>query len=425
MNRKDTHPFKFRSPKLSSIKGLISDFPQFRKNNFGAKHGNLLTILNTQVDVWDIHTLVQYYDPPLRCFTFQDFQLAPTLEEFAHIIGINIKDQVPYTGLGEFPQLSQIAPALHMNKSEVSANLETKGGIQGFSMGFLVSQATHFRSNDNWVAFNDMLALLIYCIVLFPNIDDFVDMEAIRIFMLQNPVPTLLADVYHYVHWRVEKKGGMIQCCAPLLYRWFLSHLPKEGPFVENKDNLKWSKRVASLTADDISWYSRDYDGIQIIFQCGNFPNVPLIGTRGCINYNPVLALRQLGYPMEDKPDDNAIEGFFMGEGVKDFDLVKRIRKAWNKVYRKGRHELGKKNVIAREPYTNWVRERVSKNLLPYPPEPPMCARPSKPTHVSKEEADELHDMIAKLTKESEEWEVKFHKATGENMRLKRKSEVD
>lgn len=39
-----------------------------------------------------------------------------------------------------------------------------------------------------------------------------------------------------------------------------------------------------SLTANDIFWYSREYDDIKIIFSCGNFPNMPFIGTKGCIN---------------------------------------------------------------------------------------------------------------------------------------------
>ena len=45
-----------------------------------------------------------------------------------------------------------------------------------------------------------------------------------------------------------------------------------------------------SLTHSDIDWYNCVYDGIKIIDSCGNFPNVPLIGTKGGINYHPSLA---------------------------------------------------------------------------------------------------------------------------------------
>lgn len=69
----------------------------------------------------------------------------------------------------------------------------------------------------------------------------------------------------------------MVQCCAPLLYKWFLSDLPSERSFIQNKDNLKWSHRIMSLTAANISWYSHIYDDIQMIVNCRNFPNVSLI----------------------------------------------------------------------------------------------------------------------------------------------------
>ncbi|XP_050899832.1 uncharacterized protein LOC127106590 [Lathyrus oleraceus] len=227
-NQKSTYSFKLRNPKLGLIKGLISDVKKIRRNNFCVKYGDLLTIMNTEVDAWAIFTLAQFYDPPLQCFTFQDFQFEPTLEEFSHIADIGIKDEVPNTGLGEFPTHQQIGSPIHLDKAKVKANLRPKGDTLGFTLKFLVGKASDFKSKEDWIASNDVLALILYGIVLFPNIDDFVDMTAIRIFLLKNPISTFLADVYHSIHWRNEKNGGMIQCCAPLLYKWFLSHLPSE-----------------------------------------------------------------------------------------------------------------------------------------------------------------------------------------------------
>lgn len=60
------------------------------------------------------------------------------------------------------------------------------------------------------------------------------------------------------------------------------------------------------------------YDGVKLILNYGDFPNVPLLGTKGGINYNPRLALRQLGYPMVDKPDLESVEGFVLYEGVEE-----------------------------------------------------------------------------------------------------------
>ncbi|XP_050916035.1 uncharacterized protein LOC127131140 [Lathyrus oleraceus] len=231
--------------------------------------------------------------------------------------------------------------------------------------------------------------------------EEFVDLAAIHIFLTQNPVPTFLADTYYSIHVRAQKKKGTIICCTPLLYRWYISHLPNKGPFIENKDNLKWSQRIMSLNAEDISWYSRIYNSVKLILNYGNFPNVPLLGMKGGINYNPRLALRHLGYPMVDKPDLKGVEGFILYEGVEDPELVKKIVKSWGEICPQGRAEIGKKNCIAKEAYTKWVKDKVNEILLPFPSEPSMSIKPPEPAIHQTSEVDELKRVIEALEKEN------------------------
>ncbi|PNX96378.1 ribulose bisphosphate carboxylase small chain 3A [Trifolium pratense] len=328
-----------------------------------------------------IITLGQFYDPPLRCFTFQDFQLAPTLEEFAKILGCDLKDCGPYLGLGENPTMEDIAKSLYLPCKEVSSWLETrkddkKNDIKGFSRSVLETKAQALLAKKDWKPFNAVLALLVYGLVLFPNKENFVDFSAIGVFIAKNPVSALLADFYHSLYIRHEKRKGTISCCVPLVQKWLMSHLPKKGAFVENPASSKWSHRMMALTEKDISWYSRSLDGTEIILSCGDFPNVPLMGTKGCINYNPVLALRQLGYPMKGKPDDHLLKEFILKEGEEDPALLRRIRRAWNQVHKKA---LCKKNCIANPLYTQWVRERVAINQLPFD----MVVKPSSPEPIT------------------------------------------
>lgn len=76
-----------------------------------------------------------------------------------------------------------------------------------------------------------------------------------------------------------------------------------------------------SLTAEDISWYSRSYDDVKIILNYGNFHNMPFLGTKDGINYNLRLALRQLSYPMLDKPDSEQLEEYVLYEGVEKLEF--------------------------------------------------------------------------------------------------------
>lgn len=91
-----------------------------------------------------------------------------------------------------------------------------------------MEKASTYAETEKWDAFKEVFTLLIYGIITFPNIGDFIDMPAICVLLTQNLTPTLLADIYYYLTFRHEKKGGTILCCAPLLHKWLLSHFPKK-----------------------------------------------------------------------------------------------------------------------------------------------------------------------------------------------------
>ena len=54
-------------------------------------------LARVEVSMEPIASLAQYYDQPLRCFTFEDFQLSPMVEEFEEIIGCPLrgKETIP------------------------------------------------------------------------------------------------------------------------------------------------------------------------------------------------------------------------------------------------------------------------------------------------------------------------------------------
>ncbi|XP_050895736.1 uncharacterized protein LOC127102408 [Lathyrus oleraceus] len=295
-----------------------------------------------------------------------------------------------------------------MDKKEVEANLEVKGNTKGFPLKFLLERAYTLLKVESWDACYTAIALAIYGIILFPNIDGFVNMATISVFLTENRVPTMLADVYYYMIHMYTKKKGMISCCAPLLYQWFLEHLPKTSVFME-QTNTSWPQRFGSLRSYDVSWYSQEYIGMDIIFSCGDFPNLPLIGTQGRVNSSPVLSIRQLGYPMEGPPDAISLEAFLMLDlGVDNPSLFQRIRKAWKKVNRKGKSDLGRINRITKEPYFQWVKEREEVIKMPFIIRIPVPLPEPKPTHVPIEEVEELKVTMARLEKENEELRLKI-----------------
>lgn len=182
-----------------------------------------------------------------------------------------------------------------------------------------------FEKAKNWKAFYAILDLLIQGIVLFPNINDFMDHLVVEVFLYGNPVPFLLDDIYYAFHECHEKKGGALLCCALVLHAWIMTHMPKWGLFISKE--LRPSKKLAFITTSTIKWYIRDWKTKCVIVNCGDFHNVPLIGTVGCINYNPFLSTRQLGYPMDDLPKVKSLDPFILHDVGADNQIMKKIKR--------------------------------------------------------------------------------------------------
>ena len=198
--------------------------------------------------------LFQFFDPKHHCFTFPDYQLVPTLEEFSQLLDIPILEQFPFTILEEVPKPEVIASTLHLKWADMVSNWETRSRVKGFIAFFMIDKAQLFWDDMDFQAFEEVLALLIYGLVLFPNPDLFIYVNAIKIFLSHNLVPTLLEDILHTFHTSTMKRRGVLICCMPLLLRWFISHLPKS--VLKNEEGLGWSQRIMSLAHMDILWYS-------------------------------------------------------------------------------------------------------------------------------------------------------------------------
>ena len=228
-------------------------------------------------------------------------------------------------------------------------------------------------NQEEWVPFADILALLIFGVVLFPNVDGLVDLAVIDAFLAyhhskESLVVAFLADLFDTFDRRCVKNSARIFCYLPVLCMWLVLHLFQQDirhscllqsyrSCVE-KRRVDWDQYLAGIGGRTINWFPRWKKGTEgVLFSCGDYPNVPLIGTRGCINYNPTLAIiRQLGYPMRGAPTEESLLPFL----VRDFDaqslkIVQRDHKAWEIPLRKDKELKGIRNGIIGG-YHEWLR---------------------------------------------------------------------
>ena len=162
----------FKCPDLKELRKLASFV--LDPLDFKQRHGKPLSILSVDVVEGLLSVLVQFYDPLYHFFTFPDFQLVPTLEEYSHLLGIPVSSRVPFSGLEEIPRSSIIAEAIHLKKSEIEAHWVKKGVLFGLPSDFLIKEATTFARVGSVDAIEAIFVLLIYGLALFPNTDIFI-----------------------------------------------------------------------------------------------------------------------------------------------------------------------------------------------------------------------------------------------------------
>jgi len=249
--------------------------------------------------------------------------------------------------------------------------------------------------------------------VLFPNINGFVDTNAIHIFLTKNLVSTLLAGTYHSIHHITIKQDETILCCAPLLYKWYTMHLPQS---YLSKEKGVYSKKIMALTPTEIVWYIPAYDSGTIIDSCGEFNNVPLIEVHGGINYNPILARRQFKYPVEGKPCDIVLERVFYHNHVDNLDMRQRFAEAWKTIHKKDSNHLGKKSDFVHETYVQWIIDRAMTYGMPYTlPRLLTLTTLEIPLPLLPQTKEDYQRLLHEANRESASWKVKYQTSEREN----------
>ncbi|XP_006574080.1 uncharacterized protein LOC114417982 [Glycine soja] len=279
-----------------------------------------------EVFVEVIASFTQYYDQPLRCFTFGDFQLVPTVEEFEGILGCSLGGRKSYLFSGFYPSMARVAKVVKISVQELERVKQNRNGVVGIPKKRLEEKAKALADQGEWTSFIDVLALLVFGVVLFPNVDGLMDLAAINAFLAyhhskESSAVVVLVDAYDTFDQRCKKNNARIVCCTLALYVWLVFHIfhhesrhvcPLQGHYIcAEKGKANWEQLMAGMVGASVNWFPRWKEGgARVLSSCEGFPNVPLMGTRGCINYNPVLVIRQLGYPMKGAPSEESIAPF-------------------------------------------------------------------------------------------------------------------
>ena len=188
-----------------------------------------------------------------------------------------------------------------------------------------------------------------------PKADSFVDDVVIKVFLAfkthaENPVTAILADTYTALNQCHSGKRRLIVCCLPTLFVWLIARFEErvvgikclvesvKQQGLKTKGANEWVQCLAGLTQKKIQWQPTWQQRSHMVYQCSKRVNVPLIVTKGCINYNPVLAQRQFGYPIAGAPISVVLEPLLvLYEEGSSVEILPKLQRAWNKMVIQGK----------------------------------------------------------------------------------------
>ncbi|MFQ6660643.1 hypothetical protein Gotur_029081 [Gossypium turneri] len=353
------------------------------KQPFYSSYGDLPYLLDIKVDKHLFRALAQFWNSAYSCFTFGGGDLVPTVEEYMALLRcLKIQADRVYSRAVNVPNfLKKLINITGMNEQWVAARIKQKGDSKCISWKNLRDLILAHPDTKKKV---DVFALSVYGLVVFSKALEHVD-EAVtnpfdRLDKGVTLVPVILAETFRSLNGYRRTSEGRFTGCPQLLLAWFHSHFWKvekvsyrvfsknysplrEIVVIPRRDDIseeKWMEILRNLREEDIEWRALWMLPDEILYRCGNFDWVPLLGIWGAVGYAPLLVLRQF----RSRQFVLATQGLAQCEfSYKDYGYKKKIREmsnAWNQTRRMKRLAVGP---IATPEYIEWWGRRINDNI--------------------------------------------------------------
>ncbi|KAG8500525.1 hypothetical protein CXB51_002658 [Gossypium anomalum] len=366
-----------RQNNLEDLVQVWNQWDSDTRGIFTERYGDIAHLITIHVDEQLIKAMVRFWDPAYQCFTFNQEDMTPTIEEYAALLRIDnvqfgkiyVKEPKPLTFRKKLVRLTDMTDA--WAEKQIKKKNETVC-IPWSSLRESVLSHPDILKRVN------LFALAIYGLVIFPRVLGHIEVAVFDFFerLKQgvNPVPTILAETF-----RVGK--GRFIGCAQLLNVWILSHFWKveRTPFhmfsktfapLEAYLKKEWPKEITeqhwvsvfqNLRAEDITWRAPWIRPSVLLYKCGSQDWVPLLGLWGGVGYAPLLVQRQFS-SRQFIPATGGLAQFefaFAGEGY--MKRVRDIAKSWNEIHFM---ELALYADTLTQDYDLWRKQRVSSQQI-------------------------------------------------------------
>ncbi|KAG8481334.1 hypothetical protein CXB51_026260 [Gossypium anomalum] len=253
---------------LQELKAIWDQWGNETKQSFYGKYRDLPYLFDIQVDENLFRALAQFWNPAYSCFTFGEVYLVPTVEEYTALLRCpRFQCDRIYSRAACIPTFGKkLMTITGMSEQWIMARIKEKGESKCIPKCF-------------------------------------------------TSIPAILAETFRSLNACRRASAGRFVGCAQLLLAWFYSHFRLIDRvvcrvFFEDYSPLKdiaastrrvnvpeknWITLLQKLQSKDVEWRAPWMIPGEILYRCGSFDWVPLLGIWGAIGYAPLLVLRQHG----------------------------------------------------------------------------------------------------------------------------------
>ncbi|KAG8480071.1 hypothetical protein CXB51_025186 [Gossypium anomalum] len=228
---------------LQELKEIWDQWGNETKQLFYGNYRDLPYLLDVQVDEHLFRALAQFWNPPYSCFTFGEVDLVPIVEEYTALLRCP-KFQVDriYSRATNVPPFwKKLMAITGMSEQWITARIKEKGKCK--ALGYVDEATTD----------------------LFHRLSKRV-----------TSLPTILAETFRSLGtWLLTTEGHSASTRRV--------DVPEEN----------WIALLQNLQSKDVEWRAHWMIPGEILYRCGSFDWVPLLGIWGAIGYAPLLVLRQ------------------------------------------------------------------------------------------------------------------------------------
>jgi len=194
---------------LTGLRELGQRLGPIQRGIFRKRYENLFGLLEVKVQVPAVTALAQHY------------------EEYEKIFDLPLEGGVPYKQLEQHVSISTLAGITKAHPRALESRLVTRRGVKGFPQKYLEGYLHQLADKEDWETFMDVLALVVYGVLVFTNQEDLVDYDVIGVFVAvktraDNPFSAILANTYATLDLWHERRKRKMACCLPALYVWLV-----------------------------------------------------------------------------------------------------------------------------------------------------------------------------------------------------------